>query len=59
MDLGAGLATFSFLVTPLAIIEIPILIMRANLEEKLLDKNFKGEFQEYKSKSGFMLPFIG
>jgi protein-S-isoprenylcysteine O-methyltransferase Ste14 len=59
MDLGAGIATFSFLVTPLAIIEIPILIMRANLEEKLLNKNFKEEFQKYKSKSGFMVPFIG
>lgn len=59
MDLGAGFATLSFLVTPLAIIEIPILIMRALLEEKLLNKNFKEEFLNYKSKSGFMLPFIG
>jgi protein-S-isoprenylcysteine O-methyltransferase Ste14 len=59
MDLGAGVATLSFLVTPLAIIEIPILILRARLEEKLLHKNFKEEFQKYKSKSGFMLPFIG
>jgi protein-S-isoprenylcysteine O-methyltransferase Ste14 len=59
MDLGAGFATLSFLVTPLAVIEIPILIMRALLEEKLLNKNFKEEFKNYKSKSGFMLPFIG
>ena len=59
MDLGAGIVTFSYLVIPLAIIQIPILIMRASLEEKLLNKNFKGEYQDYKSKSGFMLPFIG
>lgn len=59
MDLGAGMATLSFLVVPLAVIEIPILIMRAILEEKLLNKNFKEEFINYKSKSGFMLPFIG
>ncbi len=59
MDLGAGFATLSYLVIPLAVIEIPILIMRALLEEKLLNKNFKEEFLNYKSKSGFMLPFIG
>jgi protein-S-isoprenylcysteine O-methyltransferase Ste14 len=59
MDIGAGIATLSYLVTPLAIIQIPILIMRAILEEKLLNKNFKEEYQMYKSKSGFMLPFIG
>lgn len=59
MDLGAAVATLSFLVFPLAIIEIPVLIMRAVLEDNLLNKNFKDEFIKYKSKSGFMLPFIG
>jgi len=59
MDLGAGIATLSFLVTPFALIQIPFLILRALLEEKLLEKNFKERFLQYKSKSGFMLPFIG
>ena len=58
MDLGAGIATLSYIVTPLAIIQIPFVIMRANLEEELLSRHIK-EFAEYKSKSGFMIPFIG
>lgn len=59
LDLGAGAATLSFLVIPLAMIEIPLLVMRASLEERLLEKHFKEEFLKYKSKSGCMLPFIG
>lgn len=59
LDIGAGAATLSFLVLPLAIVEIPLLVMRASLEEKLLEKHFKDEFLKYKSKSGCMLPFIG
>ena len=59
LDIGAGASTLSFLVIPLAIIEIPILVMRSSLEEKLLEKHFKEEFLKYKSKSGCMLPFIG
>ncbi len=59
LDLGGATATLSYLVFPLAVIQIPILIMRAGLEEKLLSKNFKEEFIKYKTKSGFMLPFIG
>jgi protein-S-isoprenylcysteine O-methyltransferase Ste14 len=58
MDLGAGAATLSYIVIPLAIIQIPFVIMRANLEEKILAKHIK-EFADYKSKSGFMIPFIG
>ncbi len=58
MDIGAGIATLSYIVIPLAIIQIPFVIMRAILEEKLLSKHIK-EFSEYKSKSGFMIPFIG
>ena len=58
MDLGAGIATLSYIIIPLAIIQIPFVIMRANLEEKLLSKHIK-EFADYKSKSGFMIPFIG
>ena len=58
MDLGAGIATLSYIVIPIAIIQIPFVIMRASLEEKLLAKYFK-EFSSYKSKSGFMIPFVG
>ncbi len=59
LDLGAGIALMSYIVIPIAIIEIPFLIMRAQLEDKLLQKNFKNEFSEYKKRSGFMIPFIG
>jgi protein-S-isoprenylcysteine O-methyltransferase Ste14 len=59
MDLGAVAALLSWIVLPLAIIEIPLVIMRGKLEEKLLAKYFKNEFADYKKKSGFILPFIG
>lgn len=58
MDLGAGFLTLSYIVIPIAVIQIPFIIMRANLEEKLLEKHLK-EYSEYKKKSGFMIPFIG
>jgi protein-S-isoprenylcysteine O-methyltransferase Ste14 len=59
LDLGATAATFSYIVGFLALIEIPIYIMRASLEDKLLAKYFPEKFSEYKKKSGFMFPFIG
>lgn len=59
LDLGAGIATLSYVLIPLAIIEIPLLILRASLEEKLLAKNFKDTFDSYKKKTGFMIPFLG
>jgi protein-S-isoprenylcysteine O-methyltransferase Ste14 len=59
LDLGAGIATLSFILIPLALIEIPLLILRAKLEEKLLLKNFKDTFDLYKKKTGFMIPFVG
>lgn len=59
MDLGAGIAVLSYIVLPLALIQIPFIIMRALAEEKLLKKNFKEEFDAYKNKSGFLIPFIG
>jgi protein-S-isoprenylcysteine O-methyltransferase Ste14 len=59
VDIGGGLALMSYLLLPLAIIEIPFLIMRAMLEEKLLAKNFKEQFSAYKKKTGFLIPFIG
>ena len=59
LDLGATAATLSYLVGFLALIEIPIYIMRASLEDKLLAKYFTEKFSDYKKKTGFMIPFIG
>lgn len=59
LDLGATIATFGYIVGILAIIEIPIYIMRASVEDKLFAKYFTEKFSEYKKKSGFMIPFIG
>ncbi len=59
LDLGAAVATLSYVVGFLALIEIPIYIMRASAEDKLLSKYFAERFSEYKKKSGFMFPFIG
>jgi protein-S-isoprenylcysteine O-methyltransferase Ste14 len=59
LDLGAAAATFSYIVGFLALIEIPIYIMRASLEDKLLAKYFSEKFSDYKKKTGFMIPFIG
>jgi len=59
LDFGATAATLGYIVGILAIIEIPIYIMRASTEDKLLNKYFADKFSDYKKKSGFMLPFIG
>jgi len=59
LDIGATAATFSYIVGVFALIEIPIYIMRASMEDKLLAKHFAEKFSEYKKKSGFMIPFIG
>lgn len=59
VDLGGGFATLSYILIPLAIIQIPILLLRASFEEKLLHKHFKDEFEQYKKSRGFMIPFIG
>jgi protein-S-isoprenylcysteine O-methyltransferase Ste14 len=59
LDLGATAATFSYILGFLALIEIPIYIMRASLEDKLLAKYFSEKFADYKKKTGFMIPFIG
>lgn len=59
-DLGAGVALLSYLALPLILIlEIPLLIMRASAEEKMLAGYFKEKFSEYKKRSGFIIPFIG
>lgn len=59
-DIGAGVALASYLVLPMVIlILIPLFILRAILEEKLLLKRFPEEYKEYKKKTGFLIPFIG
>jgi protein-S-isoprenylcysteine O-methyltransferase Ste14 len=59
LDLGATAATLGYVVGLLTLIEIPIYIMRASVEDKLLAKYFVEKFSDYKKKSGFMIPFIG
>jgi len=59
IDLGGAAATLSFIIAPIALIQIPFILLRASVEEKLLAKHFGKEFSSYKKKSGFVLPFIG
>jgi protein-S-isoprenylcysteine O-methyltransferase Ste14 len=59
LDLGSTAATLGYVLGLLALIEIPIYIMRASVEDKLLSKYFAEKFSDYKKKSGFMIPFIG
>lgn len=59
-DLGAGIALMSYIAVPIVLLlELPLFIMRASLEEKMLAKHFGNEYVEYKKRSGFILPFIG
>ena len=59
-DLGAGLALLSYTVVPIVVlIELPLFIMRAVVEDKLLQKYFNNSFEVYKKQSGFIFPFIG
>ena len=59
VDLGGAAATLSYIVAPIAIIQIPFILLRASVEDKLMTKHFGNEFSSYKKKSGFVLPFIG
>jgi protein-S-isoprenylcysteine O-methyltransferase Ste14 len=59
MDIGGGIGTMSVAVIALTLIEIPFIIKRASLEEKILEKHFKDDFRAYKKKTGFMVPFVG
>jgi protein-S-isoprenylcysteine O-methyltransferase Ste14 len=59
MDLGGAVATLSFVLAPLALIQLPFLFMRASLEDKLLEKHFGESFRLYKKKTGMIFPFIG
>lgn len=58
IDLGAALATLSYLIFPVALFQIFLLVKRAKLEEQLLQKHFAKTFLDYKSKTGFFIPFI-
>ncbi len=59
-DFGAGLALSSFIVLPIVLlVQLPLFILRAQLEEKLLVKRFPDEYENYKKKTGFIIPFIG
>jgi protein-S-isoprenylcysteine O-methyltransferase Ste14 len=59
-DLGAGVALMGYLIIPLVIlIQIPLFVLRARAEDKLLAEYFNEKFDEYKKKSGFFIPFIG
>ncbi len=58
-DIGAGVALASYLVLPVVLLlQIPLFILRASLEEKLLLKHFE-DYENYKKHSGFIIPFIG
>ena len=59
-DIGAGLALLSYTIVPVVIFfELPLFIMRASVEDKMLMKYFGEQFTAYKKRSGFMIPFIG
>lgn len=58
LDLGAALATLSYLIFPFAVFQIFLLVKRARLEEQLLQKHFSNSYLDYKSKTGFFIPFI-
>jgi protein-S-isoprenylcysteine O-methyltransferase Ste14 len=59
LDLGGAAAVLSFIVAPIAVIQILFILLRASVEDKLMAKHFGNEFSSYKKKSGFVLPFIG
>lgn len=58
IDLGVALATLSYIIFPFAVLQIFLLVKRAKLEEQLLHKHFSNSFLDYKSKTGFFIPFI-
>ncbi len=59
IDIAGGVATLSYVVIVIAAVEIPLIIKRALLEEKILAKHFKDDFSSYKKRTGFMFPFVG
>lgn len=59
LDFGAAIATLSFILFPVAVIQIPFLFMRASLEDQMLEKYFGEKWKSYKQNTGSILPFIG
>ncbi|MBI2418591.1 MAG: hypothetical protein HYV28_11960, partial [Ignavibacteriales bacterium] len=59
VDIAAGVALMSYIVLPLALIQVPIIIMRTVFEDKMLLKHFGEQFAQYKKKTGMLIPFIG
>lgn len=59
VDITAAAATLSLIVFCLTILSLPFLVLRGMLEDKIHSKHFGKEFSEYKSKTGFMIPFVG
>ena len=59
IELSVTAATLSYILAPLAVLQIPFLYFRARREEQLLQKHFKQDFETYKKKTGFFIPFIG
>jgi protein-S-isoprenylcysteine O-methyltransferase Ste14 len=58
-DISVGIALLSWIVLPLVIIQIPLLVMRAQKEDELFEKYFQEEYKKYKKKTGFIFPYIG
>ena len=58
-DIALIVALINYVAAPFVIAEIPLFIMRASFEDELMHRTFHEEFEKYKSKTGFMIPFIG
>ncbi len=58
-DVALTIALINYVAAPFVIAEIPLFIMRSSFEDKLMQRTFPEEFEKYKSKTGFMIPFIG
>lgn len=59
MDIAAGIALQSYLLLGLTFLfELPILIARANLEEKLLKEELPKDYSKYSKKVSKWIPFI-
>jgi len=59
-DLGFGVLILGYIIIPLVIfVELPLFILRAKKEEEMMQDYFGEKYDEYKKKSGFIIPFIG
>ncbi len=58
-DVALTVALINYVAAPFVIAEIPLFILRASFEDKLMQRTFPEDFEKYKSKTGFMIPFIG